>query len=161
VSLVTQRLGILAVRGGDERLGVRLLGTAHDAEAGLLSSNAPELVHERRKALDQARATLGEAAFRLAWAAGREQTLEEAAAEALALAPPPGTPPEPLTARQREVAALVARGLTNRQIGERLSLSPHTVERHVENILNRLGLSSRAQIAAWAVQDAQRVAFRT
>jgi DNA-binding NarL/FixJ family response regulator len=42
-----------------------------------------------------------------------------------------------------EVATLIARGLTNSQIAERLVISPHTVERHVENILDRLRLSSR------------------
>jgi DNA-binding NarL/FixJ family response regulator len=46
------------------------------------------------------------------------------------------------------VARLVALGLTNRQIAERLVLSPRTVDRHVEDILRRLGLATRAQIAA-------------
>jgi non-specific serine/threonine protein kinase len=55
-----------------------------------------------------------------------------------------------LTAREGDVARLVARGLTNRQIGEQLVISERTVDRHVENILKKLGYVSRAQIAAWA-----------
>jgi DNA-binding CsgD family transcriptional regulator len=54
-----------------------------------------------------------------------------------------------LTRRGREVAELVAQGLSNRAIAERLVLSERTVEWHVEQILNRLGFSSRSQIAAW------------
>jgi len=57
-----------------------------------------------------------------------------------------------LTRREREVAVLVALGLTNRQIAERLVLSGGTAERHVANILSKLGYHSRAQIAAWAVE---------
>ncbi|WP_439951595.1 response regulator transcription factor [Actinomadura macra] len=58
-----------------------------------------------------------------------------------------------LTAREREVVALVARGLSNRGIAEELVISPATVARHVTNILTKLGFSSRAQVAAWAVTN--------
>jgi DNA-binding CsgD family transcriptional regulator/tetratricopeptide (TPR) repeat protein len=54
-----------------------------------------------------------------------------------------------LTRREREVAKLVARGLTNRQIAEGLVLSERTVENHVHNILKKLSLSSRSEVAAW------------
>jgi len=54
-----------------------------------------------------------------------------------------------LTPREREVAALVARGLTNLQVAEELTLSERTVEGHVERILGKLGFRSRGQIAAW------------
>ena len=57
-----------------------------------------------------------------------------------------------LTSREREVAALVADGLTNGQLAERLFISPKTAAVHVSNILAKLGLSSRAEIAAWAVR---------
>jgi non-specific serine/threonine protein kinase len=55
-----------------------------------------------------------------------------------------------LTRREREVAYLVARGLTNRQISEELFISERTVHAHVRKILKKLGLRSRAQIAARA-----------
>ena len=56
----------------------------------------------------------------------------------------------PLTAREREVAAMVAQGLSNRQIAQELYLSEHTVKNHISKILRKLGLASRAEVAAWA-----------
>lgn len=58
-------------------------------------------------------------------------------------------PHQPLTKRQHQVAGLIAEGLSNRQIAERLYVSLRTAESHVEQCLHRLGLTSRAQIAAW------------
>ena len=63
------------------------------------------------------------------------------------LAPPPVE--SPLSAREQEVAALVAEGLSNRQIAERLFLSERTAQNHVQHILTKLDLSNRAQVAAW------------
>jgi DNA-binding CsgD family transcriptional regulator/tetratricopeptide (TPR) repeat protein len=57
-----------------------------------------------------------------------------------------------LTARERQVAALVAEGKTSREIAARLVVSERTAEVHVGNILGKLGFTSRAQIAAWAVE---------
>jgi DNA-binding CsgD family transcriptional regulator len=57
--------------------------------------------------------------------------------------------PGGLTARQLQVAALVADGLTNRQIAERLGIQERSAEGHVERIRLRLGVSSRTRIAAW------------
>jgi DNA-binding CsgD family transcriptional regulator len=54
-----------------------------------------------------------------------------------------------LTPRQREVAALVSEGCTNREIATRLGIDERSAEGHVERILLRLGFRSRAQIAAW------------
>ncbi len=59
--------------------------------------------------------------------------------------------PTGLTRRQQEVAALVAEGLTNRDIGERLGIDERSAEGHLERIRLRLGLRSRAQVAAWWV----------
>lgn len=58
-------------------------------------------------------------------------------------------PVEPLTPREREVAQLVARGLTNREIAARLYLSERTAQNHVQHILTKLDLSNRSQIAVW------------
>jgi pimeloyl-ACP methyl ester carboxylesterase/DNA-binding CsgD family transcriptional regulator len=57
-----------------------------------------------------------------------------------------------LSHREREVATLVALGLSNRQIAEDLVIAEPTAERHVSNILNKLGYHSRAQIASWTVE---------
>jgi non-specific serine/threonine protein kinase len=60
--------------------------------------------------------------------------------------PPSGEPAETLTAREREVAVLTSRGLTNRQIARELSISEHTAANHVSKVLKKLGVRSRAQI---------------
>jgi DNA-binding NarL/FixJ family response regulator len=54
-----------------------------------------------------------------------------------------------LSRRELEIARLVATGLTNRAIAERLFLAERTVESHVDHILNKLDFRSRAQLAAW------------
>lgn len=61
-------------------------------------------------------------------------------------------PGGPLTARQVEVAELIAAGLTNRQIADRLTLSERTAENHVQHIMTRLGLTNRSGIAVWVTE---------
>jgi DNA-binding CsgD family transcriptional regulator len=60
----------------------------------------------------------------------------------------------PLTKRELEVAELIERGLSNREIAERLVISKRTADGHVERILAKLGFSSRAQVAAWIARRA-------
>ena len=113
-----------------------------------------------------ARSMLGdEGAWERAWAEGRAMTPDQAVEYALgAREPVPPTdltprkssfveaPDDPLTSREREVAVLVGRGLTNRQISSELTVSERTIHSHVRNILRKLGLRSRAQIAVWATR---------
>jgi DNA-binding NarL/FixJ family response regulator len=74
-------------------------------------------------------------------------------AEALARRLEGGSGGGELTAREREVAALLAEGLTNNQLAQRLFISPKTAAVHVSNILMKLHLSTRAEAAAWAVRN--------
>jgi DNA-binding NarL/FixJ family response regulator len=60
-----------------------------------------------------------------------------------------GVADHPLSSRELEVAGLVAEGLSNRVIAERLHLSERTAESHVKNICDKLGFNSRSQVAAW------------
>jgi predicted ATPase/DNA-binding SARP family transcriptional activator/DNA-binding CsgD family transcriptional regulator len=116
--------------------------------------------------LSRGRSQLGEEAFAVAWAGGKAMSLGQAIAYALSddkehEPPTPATEQQPpadestierLTRREREVALLVARGLTNRQIASELSVSRSTANNHVARILGKLGLRSRAQIAAWVTE---------
>ncbi|WP_018657924.1 ATP-binding protein [Actinomadura flavalba] len=91
--------------------------------------------------------------FEAAKRRGRELTLDEALALARGepvAAPGPAPAPETLTAREREVAALVAEGLTNREIADRLVLGKRTVDSHIERILGKLNFTARTEIKAWA-----------
>jgi predicted ATPase/DNA-binding SARP family transcriptional activator/DNA-binding CsgD family transcriptional regulator/Tfp pilus assembly protein PilF len=108
-----------------------------------------------------ARAQLGEEAWEATSAKGRKLTLEQAVEYALSREesapsvpsdperrPSVDEPPVALTRREMEVAALVARELTNRQIASELVISERTVDHHVANILKKLGLHSRSEVAA-------------
>jgi DNA-binding CsgD family transcriptional regulator len=67
-----------------------------------------------------------------------------------------GSAGRPLTARELTVAGLVADGLSNAQIADRLGLSARTVASHLEHIRTKLNLTSRTQVAVWATENAQR-----
>jgi DNA-binding NarL/FixJ family response regulator len=85
--------------------------------------------------------------------AGAEAARAAERLAALGAAPTAGDDLDALTAREREVLGLVAEGLTNRQIADRLVLSEHTVHRHVTNLLRKLGLHSRSAAAAHAARS--------
>jgi predicted ATPase/DNA-binding CsgD family transcriptional regulator len=144
-----------ALRREHERAAV-LFGAADalfQSLGGRLPLWADESDHDRYVAA--ARAGLRPTAFAAAADRGRAMTIEQALEYALPPAPPGRAPrdaaAETLTAREREVASLVAQGLTNRQIAAKLVITERTAETHVQNILNKLGFTSRAQVAAWAV----------
>lgn len=87
-------------------------------------------------------------------------TLEHARGDAAAFALPAALPPAAvqgasagmLSQREREVLQRIAAGDSNKMIARALSLSPHTVKRHVANILDKLGARSRSQAAAWLLR---------
>lgn len=142
---------------GQARPALRLAGAAAQLRQaqGLRPAPAERAFHER--SLEPARRSLGATAARRAWAEGRALDLPEALAEAAAdppraAAPRPATA-GPLTRREREVATLVAQGCSNRQLAERLVISERTAEIHVSNILGKLGLTSRTQLATWALHQ--------
>jgi non-specific serine/threonine protein kinase len=93
---------------------------------------------------------LGQAAYSTAQQQGQVRVLEESVVDAIAAAQIAADthPPAPvLTAREREVATLLQQGLTNRQIAQALVISEGTARIHVQHVLGKLGLSSRAQVA--------------
>jgi DNA-binding NarL/FixJ family response regulator len=106
--------------------------------------------------LAEGRAMTADQAIRYAMSADRADRADQPAPGAdlrPTLAASNGSPgasaPSALTPREWEIAAMIARGLTNQQIADELVISRATVARHVANILTKLGFSSRAQVAAW------------
>jgi non-specific serine/threonine protein kinase len=101
-----------------------------------------------------ARKCLGDDAFDAAYDQGRAMTADEAVAFALGRSTPvPKEHPQRpggLTGREVQIVADIARGLTNRQIADSLGISERTVDAHVQNVRNKLGMERRAQIAVWA-----------
>jgi non-specific serine/threonine protein kinase len=145
----------------------RVLGAVGGLLDGAGVHLEPAEQSEFEETIASVRARLGDQAFNTARDGGRAMTFDEAAAEALALAAAPGggagvskgaAGETPLTAREREVAALIAEGLSNREIAARLVIAERTAEGHVQNILNKLACNSRAQIAVWAVEHSLRAA---
>ncbi len=86
-------------------------------------------------------------------AIGDAQSVVEQVRRFLGLPPLRRAVPTGLTARQTEVAALVADGLTNRQIADRLGITERSAESHLERIRLRLGFTSRSQVAVWYVAN--------
>jgi DNA-binding CsgD family transcriptional regulator len=121
----------------------RMRGTAHVGAARCLIGLG---------ALEEARAHVDAAAPLLArWHGWRVDELR-AVQRRLGTGDDVEGPPE-LTPREREVAALLAKGLSNAALAERLFISPRTAAVHVSNILSKLGMGSRTEVAAWAVRE--------
>ncbi len=142
--------------------GGRLLGAVARVYLDVPLTRTERVGYEQ--AVAAARAALGKEAFEAAWARGQLLTLERAVDEALATeelaplaaepAPPaPRAPSSVLSRREREVAALIARGLTNRQIANELVISEMTADTHVSHILRKLRFRSRAQVATWVTEQ--------
>ena len=135
---------------------VILAAAAETTWAAIPAVPAAPLRRHHDAALATARTALPGAEYRAAFAKGAAMSQAEAIAFAMGeVASQPDRSRESagsgqLTRREQDVAALVARGLSNGQIAAALVISPRTVETHVQHIMDKLGCSSRAQIAAWS-----------
>jgi non-specific serine/threonine protein kinase len=151
-------LGIVAAFAGQGERAARLCGAA-EALREVIGAPVPRYRGQHERAMGLARAALGEEAFAAAWAAGRLLSTADAVNEAragpvVAAAAATGRTPLPsgITARELEVLRLLREGLTNREIGARLFISPRTAQTHVQNVYAKLGVASRAEAAAYAVE---------
>jgi predicted ATPase/DNA-binding NarL/FixJ family response regulator len=161
-SLVLEVLAFVAAGLADPERAAVLSGAAESGwrVQGVSVDVVPLIAEQRSAGLQALRAALGERTFDQAFGRGSALTLEEAVEYAVtgSLPEPPAVVDEPtvLTKREQEVADLVGRGLTNREIAESLVISDRTAEGHVENILRKLGFTSRTQVATWVVERAVR-----
>jgi predicted ATPase/DNA-binding CsgD family transcriptional regulator len=164
VGLSLEALGWVAGSEKRDQRAARLLGASERMWRAMHTSlSSFRTLHDfHDQSMSQVRARLGDRAFDVAFRRGAELTTAEAVAMALerpgipAPRAPQSRPNElGLTPREREVAELVAEGLSNREIAARLVVAQRTAEGHVENILSKLGFTSRAQVAGWLASQRQ------
>jgi non-specific serine/threonine protein kinase len=155
--------GGLALESADAAAGAELLGAAEAALEELGAPLAPadyaEFQHDRARATGNS----GAGAWAAAYARGRRQSIASAVLLAESLAAHPAIEADSaqfraehaeggLSPREMEVAALLAKGLSNRQVATALTISEKTAANHLEHIMTKLDLRSRAQVAVWAVK---------
>jgi non-specific serine/threonine protein kinase len=160
IAPLLEGFAMVAAAAGHPQRALRLAGAA-DAlrdRTGRLPLEQAALdarLDPARQALDEAEAT---AAFLEGHALRLDAALEYAESGAAEPQPPTNRAAVakrgiPLSPREVEVVQLITQGWTNRRIAEGLVISEGTAKRHLENILTKLGLDSRAQVAAWAVDN--------
>jgi predicted ATPase/DNA-binding CsgD family transcriptional regulator len=156
LSITLETLAWMAAELGRHERAAHLLGTAERVrdQSSLTLIELFRAQHDHSVSL--ALQGLGQRSFDAAFARGQVMTIDEGATFAVEGTRPPKPTPaarrEPqsgLTRRQLEIAGLISDGLSNRQIAARLFVSERTVETHITNILNRLGLASRVQLSRW------------
>ena len=156
-----EALAWIAAGQGDARTAAVLLGAATKAAESLGSEigSFAFLVEDHERCTAEVRAALGQAGYDSAVRRGRvlrpAEILELVSGE-----PAPEEPAAtrrvgagPLTAREAEIAELVAAGLSNKEIAARLVIALRTAEGHVERILVKLGFTSRTQVATWVAEN--------
>jgi DNA-binding CsgD family transcriptional regulator len=143
-------MALLALAEGDPGRMVRLTAASKGLRAASGGEATPEWIKQVEDGLGAARTRLGRQAADAAWRGGEALSAEEAVRYAVGAATAIPHDDGPLTARERQVAALISDGLTNAEIAARLKMATRTADAHVEHIRNKLGLRSRSQIAVWA-----------
>ena len=140
---------------------VRLAASAEQLRTSLGAAPVPTEQARVGRCLEIAKRRLGDQAYSDIWLDAQTLPVETVLAEARAMLRSEAVQDSRLgeladdgrlSVREREVAMLVARGLTNPQIAAELVISRKTVESHVSHVLNKLGLTSRVQIATWAMR---------
>jgi predicted ATPase/DNA-binding CsgD family transcriptional regulator len=160
IAYALELFGWLAAEGRRHERAAWLLGAAGPlwTRAGSRLSNTAILEGFHQEAERAARHALGDRRYAALAAAGAQQPLDVVIEHAIANADAPrgpdaGTGSLPagggLTNRELEIAALVANGMSNREIGSSLFISKRTVDAHVEHIFGKLGISSRVQLTVW------------
>jgi predicted ATPase/DNA-binding CsgD family transcriptional regulator len=148
----------IAIAGGLPAAGTRLLAASAAIGGPRVTAVWPATRNEYTHNLSLAAASLTAAERQAEETAGRVLSLDQAVDYAQHLPLKPGSiltarsGPDDLTEREREVAALIARGRSNGEIAAELVLSKRTVEKHISSILSKLQMTSRAHIVRWAIE---------
>ena len=144
---------------GVVRVAARLLAAAEALRESIRSPRVATELAPCEPVLEAARAQLGASGLARASREGRAMPLDEVIELALAVLREPTAPAAArgvrggLSERELQVVELIAQGLTNRQIADRLVIAERTTHAHVRNILDKLDCSSRVEVATWAVQN--------
>jgi predicted ATPase/DNA-binding CsgD family transcriptional regulator len=164
VSVCVQGLSWCAASSSPDEHAAHLLGAA-EAVWRAIGGNVSQAVYREfdRRAEERLRSAIGDHRFEAAFAQGAAYPLDQAVAVALGRdsarsSATPATKVHPtipggLTRREWEIAQLLAEGLSNKQIAARVVISHRTAETHVENILTKLGFTSRTQVSRWAIDQ--------
>jgi non-specific serine/threonine protein kinase len=153
--------GVLAEQLERGVIAARLFGAASSLFRAAGWRADPDEAVDNARALAAARASLGDE-FEHAFSDAGTWTVEHAMAEVQAMIDVPAQRSrrsralDELTSREREVATLIGRGLSSRRIAEELVITVRTADTHADRIRDKLGLRSRAEIAAWAVRNGLR-----
>jgi DNA-binding CsgD family transcriptional regulator len=162
-----ERLACVAGAGGEAERAARLFGAAGALREAIGVPPDPPMRKLEEPYLLGARSKLEEGAWAKAWEEGQAMSMERAIEYALSEEEPSITTssstseqrsapalehPAGLTSREVEVLGLVATGLTNVQVAQRLFLSPRTVQRHLNSIYHKLGVGSRVAATRFALE---------
>ncbi|HVI84343.1 MAG TPA: tetratricopeptide repeat protein, partial [bacterium] len=165
IALCLMALAGVAMARGQQPRAARLFGAAEALREAVHACLPAAYRGDYERHLLELQRGLDETALTEAWVKGRTMTVDESVQYVLEsekgscgttgppLPPVADAERRMLTGRQLEIAELIAHGLSNRAIAARLVIGERTAEGHVQNILDKLGFSSRAQIAAWAVRQ--------
>jgi predicted ATPase/DNA-binding CsgD family transcriptional regulator len=158
IVLAIEVLAWIAASQGDAARAATLLGTTNEIwqSVGYPMFGSRYFSAPHGQCESTTVAALGEQEFRAAFRRGMDLELEDAISfaigEELAEEVPAIAAPTPLTRREQQVADLIAGGLSNKEIAASLVIARRTAEGHVERILQKLGFTSRAQIATWVTE---------
>jgi non-specific serine/threonine protein kinase len=154
IALCIEVLAWIAADGGDGDHAARLLGALREIWRSVGGPPFGYLATYRDQCQETARKRIGTKRFDALFSEGTRLSLDQTIAFTLEGRTPAAEPSaragvsSPLTRRETEVARLVAKGKSNKEIAATLVISQRTAEGHVEHMLNKLGFNSRAQIAA-------------